>query len=316
MESENTNVDQQTAIGDDPIDQIIGEVVGKQPDEELETVIDDEESFEDTRTDDEQADKQPDPAAANVETPVDEEEVEIVAQPDYTPRETSLYARMKKMQTQRDEARAKSSGGGEVSQLQQQIARLQAKVDEIGPTPKQPEEELVDPLAELDPDDVPTVSQYQEYNVYLQKKAEKAARQREQLQYDNSMQYLHAATVAGKAIYDDWDAVVEPAFEKFKADGTLDNLFKAGNPAKAARLAYEKAKGLNQRANGSPATQISDQQIQAAINETKYQNSQPTQKISMKQLTPVQYEKVMTAISNCDSEEQCDELMRRLGLSY
>ena len=240
-----------------------------------------------------------------------QEDLPATDEQEYTPREQALYARMKKYQERAQGAE------GTYQQLQNELAELRGKVDGISSVkPEQTEPELVDPLAKLDDEDIPTAGQLREHSVYLQAKQQRDVQQQQAQAMQRSQEYLNHSDLAGEAIYDDWKEVMAPAINSLKTDPAfVQRLLQAANPAKAARIAYEAAKKMG-GGNGDPVIPrtTTNSTQRTTTTSTASPNRQAPSNLNMETLTPAQQDKVLQAISKCQTDEQVDILCKRLGL--
>ena len=282
------------------LDQVIEDVVGVIPTEEEDVLP---EEPEEEPTEETPSEPEPEPEAkpdseAEAE-PESEHELEAEQQ-DYTPREKALYARMKKYQERAKESEGKLTG------IERDMAELRGRVEGIGQIqPQEEESELVNPLSELDPDDIPTAGQLLEFESYLDEKSRKQAQRQQAEQAQQAKRFLDAADEAGQAIYDDWAETIRPVLSKMGNDPqVMQQLFNAQHPARAARAAYEYAKKL------SPPRQTT------TTKPSKPAKPSGTESVTLdwEHLTPAQQESISNAISLCQTDEQIDELLKRLGM--
>jgi len=284
------------------VDDVIGDIVGGIPDDE-ETPVPEQVPDEPVATVTEPvAPAEPAESTTPVEDTPAEPDDEAPAK-DYTPREQALYARMNKYKT-----RAQASEA-EAADVKTQVAELRGRVDGINQVQPQDQTGLVNPIAELDPGDIVTAEQLREYGQYM------FADQQQAQEKANQERFGHIGNT-GAEMYDDWQDVIAKVLPQvFNNPQVAGQLASIPHPARAARFLYEYAKKSLPEVPKPPSTNPVDDVLNTITNTPKIPSQVlPKTNVNWARLTKAQQEKVTDAIHLCQSDEQIDELMKRLGL--
>ena len=293
-------------ITDEALDEAIGTVVGGISDEEDDSqpAVDTETDEEQTPATEEQESKGEPSEPSEPEQSEDEpgEHEDVAPSDDFTPREKALYARMKKYQD-----RAKGSET-KLTSVETEVAELRGRIDGIGQVqPQQQQEEEA-----LDPEDLVTFGTLDNYFEQRQAKEQKAQQE---------AQYKFAGEIgtSGVAIYDDWQTLVLPIIPQVLDDPVMmQKLFNGQHPARAARILHDHAKkvtssGVQPKQNNPVDTVL--ETITKEQTTPRRQQVKSGPRLDFDKLNAEQQERVHRAINLCQTDEQIDDLLTKLGLS-
>jgi len=218
---------------------------------------------------------------------------------DFTPRETALYARMKKYQE------AANGNKDEASVLKERLAKVEGQVSVLD-RQVEPEPELVNPLDGLEDWENPTAGQLRDYEVYQTEKATRQVSKQRQEQEERVDRYLRETDNVGNDFYDDWNEVITPAIgAAIKADPQKTReVLMAGSTVKAAKVAYRIAKELSSGKKAEALAPAAPPPKKPDI------NNKPAPSIAEKQ--DLIAARISHALDSAQTEEQIDTLLQQL----
>lgn len=295
MDTEVKQEDVQTVT--DAISEVVGDIPPEEPVDNTELESEQEkpvDSVEDIITDDK---------------PADDEESENKPERVYTKHEQSLYAQKNKWRDRAQGAESKVQAmESSVSEMKGKLDALTAQVNGKG------NQEEADNVAfpELEADDPISAGDYRSEDKRLQDRIDDGIKRVFAKQQQQSSDFLNEADRAGMEIYgpDVWKKTIEPAMGKLKTDTVaIQQIMNTGSPIRAAVKTYEIAQEMAK--NGVGETGEREQIDNILNNNAQATTKAPVVASNVGKLNDM----VIDAIGRCQTEEQVQALMAKLGIA-
>lgn len=281
----------------DAISEVVGDIQPEEPEDNTELDTEQEkpaDSADDVATDDK---------------PADDEEPESKPERTFSKHEQSLYAQKNKWRDRAQGAETKVQAmDASLSEMKGKLDALTAQVNGAG------DKEDVDNVAfpELDSDDPISAGDYRTEDKRLQDRIDDGIKRVFAKQQQQSSDFLNEADRAGIEIYgpDVWKKTIEPAMGKLKTDTVaIQQIMNTGSPIRAAVKTYEIAQAMAKGVVSEPGER---EQIDDILNNnTQVAPKAPVAPSNVGRLNDM----VIDAIGRCQTEEQVQQLMAKLGVA-